>query len=430
MAVPIVTWYRSATLQIGYQARLNDFPVVSAIIFKGRNLSDQVIETIESTLTGVRQYHPFSEMVLLDSAYEKLLFEYFDEIHDLSQTNLGLSIVCTDTFFNLTCSRYWELIARNGSKNLALSFLEEICKLVDKWEMKRKGRVHKGTPYFFLTFVYREMGDIDSAFAAAFKAIREDQKSSDPLFGKGKYKEAPAYKYVTIIDDKSNFLYETVIQLRSLINTYVQEFNTKINPNFSINDLDSKFLRGNKDLENVAYIFVYTVEVIKKYLEQLHTLPANDFYKIKNLQTIFNLCLVVDKILEHKFKRTFKRNVRGRDMCISDGVVLLSAKKGWIPTLTADETRNPRALIGKISPTISDDVGKCVKDLILNPIPFNYVTLAATTPVTTEFRQMLLAHKLRNEGAHSLEKQAILVSKYKEIVEHLMFAIFIAVDAL
>ncbi len=50
--------------------------------------------------------------------------------------------------------------------------------------------------------------------------------------------------------------------------------------------------------------------------------------------------------------------------------------------------------------------------------------------VNPEMRDMLFAYKLRNEAAHTIKKETVLVSKYKQIIEHLMYSIFISIDAL
>ncbi len=47
-----------------------------------------------------------------------------------------------------------------------------------------------------------------------------------------------------------------------------------------------------------------------------------------------------------------------------------------------------------------------------------------------EMRFMLLAYGLRNIGAHAIEKQNVFVSRYREIVESLMFSIFVAINAI
>jgi hypothetical protein len=416
---------QTAKLIIPYEDQPNDFPKVGNILFNGQKLGDLLTAFMQSALVNTAKYMPFQERVWLDPAFETMMTEYFDELVAISQRHPDLSVVCADRFFEFSCTRYWDLIVNQGSKNLAVDLLEEICKCVDKWEKARKQRVHKGTPYYFLTYGYREMGDVDSAFAAAFKAIEEDRQTSRLIFADERYKQSPAFKYITLVDDRANFLHGTVIKLRSLLEEYVKEYKT-LNPNFSINEIDTKLLNGKKDLQQIAFVFVYSLELIKKYRDQLYTLPSNDFYKIRNLSNLFNLCLVVDKVLEQKFKRKFKKYTGNDRMYISDGVVLLFEAKGWIPALTLQQRTNPRSLIGSTTPVLSDELALYAKELVFSPLPMTF-GYGAGVPLTDDMRNLILAYKLRNEAAHSLKKETILVTKYEEIVKHLMFAIFAAI---
>lgn len=421
----------SSQMKILFLQQPNNFPIVKDILFNGKQLHNLLIPKIKSTLVGTKQYRPYSDMINFDPNFEKFAIDYFDELHILSQSNLDLSIVCADKFFEIVCSIYWDLISKKGSKNQACTFLEKIVHLVEKWENPRQHkRIHKGTPYYFLTFVYREMGDIESAFATAFKAIREDKKSYS-IFGSGQYKKAPAYKYVTILDDVNNYLYETVTELRDMLGEYITQYQGQINPNFTIADVDSKFLQNGGQLENLAFVFVYTLELIKKYQNQIPSLPKNDFYKIKNLHNIFNLCLIVDKILQHKYKRRFgrRKNRPNQKMYISDGIFLLFEDKNWI-NLTANEKRQMGALIGSINHRLPNAPKALTEQLILNPQANQFNLQNGTFTVTNEMRNLLFAYKLRNLGAHSLESHTILVSKYNEIIKHLMFAIFSSINAL
>ena len=385
----------------------------------------QLIKQYNSAnFVGICKYGSYRERVSLDPQFRTFAHQIFDEIHNLQTNNLALSVGSADYFFNHVCGLYWDLIVNKGSKNLACAFLEEICLMVNKWE-NRSRRIHKGTPYYFLTFAYREMGDIDSAFASAFKAIHEDEKSVDPILGAGSYKNSPAFKYASIVDDKANYLYDVVVEIRDMINMYITKFQSHVSYQFSIVDIDNKFLRGDPDLEDVAHFFVYTLESINKYLNQIPTLPRNDFYKLKNSRDIFNLCLVIDKILQYKYESSFKSYRPGRSMYISDGIVLFFDEKGWIPALTNAQKRDPKSYMN-IQPPLPNSTTRKINKILSNTslLTFN------GSPVNDEMRFMLLAHCLRNIGAHEIKKLSIFVSRYKKIVENLLFSVFVSINNL
>ena len=417
--------FKSGNLTLLYQDVSGDTPRVSLVLLNGRRLDELILSRIGSTLVDTHKYSPYKEHIVLDQNFEKLAFKVFDEIVNLQKVDPALAVGCADYFFGYACTLYWDLIKNRGSKNQARILLEKICLIVDKWEKRRKKRIHKGTPYFFLTFVYRQMGDIDSAFASAFKAIKEDQDSKDPILGSSAYKTSPAYKYASIVDDKDNYLYDAVAELRKMLKGYVTEFNKLVPHRFSIGQVDIKFFQGGARLEQLGHFFVYTLESIRKYLAQMQTLPDNDFYRMKNTRDIFNLCLITDKIIESKYIASFRNHVPKRDMYMSDGVVLLFEDKQWVTSLTPNQKKNPKKNL-KISPRLPKDPKDLIDKLFLNPISFTCNNRA----VNIEMRFVLLAYGLRNIGAHEIEKQDVFVSEYKKIIKWLIFSIFVAVSSL
>ena len=67
--------------------------------------------------------------------------------------------------------------------------------------------------------------------------------------------------------------------------------------NFCIKRIDQKI--SNMNLKDIRGLFNYSIESLLKYRNQFTQLPLqNDFYRIMNIQNIFNMCLVMDKILE------------------------------------------------------------------------------------------------------------------------------------
>lgn len=424
MTTPILSTI-SGNLRIFHTNPQNAIPFVVKIEFNGKDLAQLINQYTSTNFVGTRKYGSYKERVALDPNFKTFACQFFNEIHRLQTNYPALSVSCADYFFNHVCRFYWDLILNKGSKNLACAFLEEICVMVNKWENKSR-RIHKGTPYYFLTYCYREMGDIDSAFASAFKAIQEDKLSVDPILGVGAYKNSPAFKYASIIDDKGNYLYNVVMDIRGLLDNYIRKFQNHIQYQFSLTDMDSKFLQGNTGLEDVAHFFVYTLESINKYLNQLPMLPKNDFYKMKNSRDIFNLCLIIDKILQFKYQISFNRYVHPkRSMYISDSIVLFFEDKGWISRLTNSQKRNPKSNVN-IQPTLPKGTTSRINKILssTSPLTFN------GSPVNDEMRFMLLAYVLRNIGAHEIKKLNIFVSRYKKIVENLLFSVFISVNNL
>jgi len=407
---------------IDYDMVPNEIPKIKTVIYKGENLASLIQTRIYSTIYGTKQYQPFKEFIQIDPEFEKLGFEIFREINGVQQIKPEMAIALADFFFNQICIFYWSLI-RNGSKNLAQIFLEKICLLVDGWEKQTK--IHKGTLYYFLTFVYRELGNTDAAISSAFKAIEEDKRNLDPLFGVGTYKKSPAYKYVSLKDDKNNYLFDTICELRKFLNDYAIKFD-KIE-SFSLQDLDKKiFQSSNNELEQIGHFLMYNVELISKYEKQMSTLPHNDFYRMKNIRDIFNLCLITDKILQIKYETVFKQYGNTRKMYIKDGVVLLFEDKKWINSLSNSEKKDPRSVLNKIQPEIPDKLVDLITQFFTAPIKFT----CCGKNLNYQMRFMLFASALRNMGAHEIGKDDTYVEKYALVIKWLFYSIFVALKAL
>lgn len=415
-------------LRLTYRNPSNQIPSVTSVIFDGQDLSNLTNKLIFSTLVGTRRIQPFEEVVNVENAFQDLIVKFFNELTLLKTVRRDLAVGCADFFNQHICKFYWHLICNIGSKNIANAFLETICTIVDKWEKKTGQEIHKGTPFYFLTFGFLQEGDIDSAFASMFKAINEDKKSIDPILGKGAYKMSPAYKYVSLVDDKNNYLYDSITNLRKMVRKYITKFNRKITakPRFSIGKLDSRLLQNDdEDIQQIKHLFTYSLEKNRAYLKQMKSLPENDFYKIKNANLFFNLGLITDKILEKIYIKAFRIHVPRRSMTMSDGVALLFEDKGWIGSLPIAKKRDPRRALN-FTPNIPKDPKDLIEKFFLNPVTFH----CNGRSMNFEMLAMQTAVKLRNFAGHNIKKQDIFVKKHSEIVEWLLSSIFVAVSVM
>jgi hypothetical protein len=232
-----------------------------------------------------------------------------------------------------------------------------------------------------------------------------------------KYKQSPAYKTATINDSKENTLYEIAVRpVRDLVSSHATDFSKSTGLVFSLNDFQSNFL-DRPDLEKVVFFFVYNVynHVQRNRFKQAPLFFENDFSKLRNLDSIFNMCLVIEEILQHKYAR-----IR-TNYYISDGVLDLAAANAWIPTgKTREETE--KQFFSKLTGV----------DLRLDPSATVPVILSGKItydggPLRPELRYLLLAWHLRNYGGHNVRAQDILVQSYDRIFEWLMFALFVSI---
>ena len=112
----------------------------------------------------------------------------------------------------------------------------------------------------------------------------------------------------------------------------------------------------------------------------------------------------------------------GRDVRDYERAATVTQAIAWFHALQG----NPGELNAHLTPTVSG-----------NPAPAPDVTVPTLldrtmtyqgAAVTEQMSWPLLSWHLRNYAAHDLAPQSVLVSRYEEIVDALLYALFLAVD--
>lgn len=374
------------------------------------------IRTIVFQLTSVPS---IGRAPVLPDELHQLANQVFDAIDDLVRKGLNTFVALTaaDRFFEsfTLLPRY---LSSFGFQLAASQTWAQLIQWTLVWEKSHSTQIHKGTPFFFLGMNLIFQGDIDTGFLFIYNAMEGDKASYRAMGQADRYKQAPAYMTATIVDNPANVLHETVVRpIRGAISNYVTSFSQATNLPYTLGDFQACFL-GNPDLEieKLVFFFVYNmyVHIQRNRFKQLPQFFDNDFSKIKNLDSIFNMCLIIEELLQHRFGKT------GTNYFISDGVLDLVAAKTWI---TAGKTREEteKQFFSKLAGV----------DLRLDPSTTVPVILSGNItygglPITPELRYLLLAWHLRNYGGHNIRVQDVLVKSYDQIFEWLIYALFIA----
>lgn len=409
-------------IQISYLDTQDIFPLIVDARINDENISEIIGDCLNELKYKLTPASPWDEEIILPDSLNEIMDITFNAIRNLYDNDEKyLSVSLADYFFNLCAKLSWKIIAVNGSKNLASEFLEILILKTREWEDSRGILIHKGTPYYFLTSIYLSMNDVDSGFASMFKAIEEDKRTKyDATNNYDEYKKSAAYKYASLLDDKFNYLYHSVMRIRSYIDGVINIFNQNTTYNLSLNDVDQKFL-NNDDMEELKFVFVYVLEKFLKYHDQFSEFKlSNEFYELRNSSNIFELCIIVDKILEKKYESKYRITFPNRRLYLSGLVWCLFDDKGWITGINhAGELKD------NLSPNILD----------MSPErTFHHITSGSATlsgvPISNEMGAILLTWRLRNWSAHTLKREKIFVSKYQELFERLMWAFLIAIEAI
>jgi hypothetical protein len=362
-------------------------------------LHDRIAASLQTSRFGLTfQLDPQISQICQD------VFDFADWIYT-AQNNASLAAGVTDYLFNgFTLASIPLMFA--GANVASSSIWLEVCKEVWRWESSHGKKVHKGTPYYFLGGTYILCGNLDAGFLFVHNAIEEDKRLAQTTGNPNGYKRAPAYMFASLIDDPNNFLYDLVREMKHEVENYIGSYVNTIRGTFDFQTFNTKFLE-NEELEEEKFMFVYNLETLiqQKKLSRAE-LVNNEFSRLRNLDIIFNLCLLVDKVLQQRFGKEY----------ISQNIVELCRTEGWI---SQNDLENLRTQI---------DFNNQPDTIIPKLLPLNLTY--NSQPLPKELSCMLVAWRLRNYGGHNLKGQSVLVNNYPDIIMVLMYALMIAINKL
>lgn len=293
-----------------------------------------------------------------------------------------------------------------------------ILEFVWQWENAHEV-IHKGTPYYFMGENCLQMGDVASAYICFYNAVEEDKKNY-PVLGMS-FKSAPAYLTVSLVDNPNNRLHQSmVLPLRDYLNSLLQTYNSSFNGNLSLGRLDQVFLQSD-DLDSIKSFFIANLHEIY-HLTPLNSanMIRNDYSKLKAIDSLFNLALVADQILAHRFLQ----GVTGRNRSMANSIYQLALH---LKLVTQTSVRDPRDYLDKVRPKPNDP--NSTPDTTL-PGFLDALATYDAQPLDPRMRVALTALYLRNFGGHHVEGSNIVVTRYEDVLASVVNAIFVSLETL
>lgn len=361
------------------------------------------------------------ERLYIAPEFEEISNEIFDAISTLSDKKEYLLARSLADYYFERFTILWQYFLMHQRHVLGTVLWQHVCRIIWNWEKKNSNKIHKGTPYFFLGENLLRQGNIDIAFLFIYNAIEEDKRFSNQYGDANFYKHLPAYMFASIVDNPRNRLYPFVNVLRSEIKNRIDAYNSEYGKHFSFADFDKKFLENNA-LEWEKYLFVYSLNNLKNSKDiVIKELENNEFSRLKNLDTIFNLCLVIDNIIG-----------KNGGSHISDRIQKLCKSKSICAGKTClqiCESRQSKDKVKKECCQIYDSLGfgpnKNMKQAINDCLSLNY---PLGKPVRKEILNLIFIWGLRNYGGHNIESETIFVEKFEEILQLMFNGLFIILE--
>jgi hypothetical protein len=381
----------------------------------GRPLDDLLLSYLRETEISVKD--PFdreSKQVKFVPEVEDLCSKIFDAIKQIRDKGDLEDAPLLGSRLYESFASYWisELLS-SGRDVIGIKLWRQVLSITQKWEKNKKEFIHKGTPFFFLAENYLLVGDRDLGFQYLYSALLDDTELGKKVPSFNYPLRAPSYLTSTIKDDPANKMYPLVQELRSSLDTYILAYKQEYSNTFSINDLDKKFF-DNKDLKDIVSFFVFNFMYLVESKNYGSTIdPLNEMTKLRNLDLIFNFCLIVDKSLELAENR-HDRSI-GQTHYFSAGIIWISKYRGWL------SERDLRSLMFDLN---KKDPDKVIPRLLSRKVKFK------NKPIQRALHDLLVTYKFRNYGGHNIKQQKCLTNKFNDIIYCLFNSLFMAVELL
>jgi len=347
-------------------------------------------------------YHAV-DVLYIPTEFDAICFRIFDTIEEMnSQTEFILSVYLANFLFQ-QFTILWTYYLTHNRHLMGTKLWQHACRITWQWEGSHNMKVHKGTPYFFLGGNQLMQGNLDNAFLFIHNAMEEDIRYSDQIIDQLLYKTMPAYLFSSLIaDDPRNYLFPYVHGAKRKIDSFILDHNVLLSKNFPYSNFDIKFLK-NQDLEEIKFFFVYNLFTMINH-DNMDTkeLQKNEFSKLRNLDLIFNLCLIIDETMKKKTNQEY----------ISESIKQLCSSK-------LNET-DAHGIFAKLD--FRNDFENAVKTCLSLNYSYN------SRSINKEVLLLILVWGLRNFGGHKIEARELFVDNYQNLVKQLLSVLFLTIE--
>jgi len=321
-------------------------------------------------------------------------FDFFDH-----NTNFAVH----DGYFN-NFTIIWRNFLNQGLFKKAEEIWNQALGIAYEWETARGRLLHKGTPFYFLGVTYVLDGDLTKGFLLMHQALEEDKRTHNT-----DHPDTPAYAFVTLNYRKAEqFFRFKVEEISGFLSEKINIYCSQRGSHLSLDDFKSKFLE-NTDLQDVVFLFVYSLFELKKLFDTDERLTQNVFSSLLDTNIIFNLCSFIDRTINNI-------NPNQGRLTLYDQLVYLSSQA----TLAINGNK-----LREINKDRDTNFSGTLNDILQSRYSFD--DGYSPTPIETD---IMTTYFFRNFAAHKIENQPTIYQNFKEIIERILNTLFFSVETL
>ncbi|MFW9988488.1 MAG: hypothetical protein ACFFC3_07520 [Candidatus Odinarchaeota archaeon] len=371
---------------------------------------------------------------LVNGELELICDTFFKAIKDIreNQNDYTSANNLADYFFN-QFHPIWGTFRNIYDSFQEIDLWNHILDEVHEWEEQNNFKIKKSIPFFRNTTNFLDIGNFDFAFYYAHKSLEEDKDhclKENPNYD---YHTSPAFLFVSMNMEKRQYLYWTIRDFVKKLEEFIDKYNNRFNENFSYQIMKNRFFSNYTEFEDEILYFTYLfmTRFYKVYNIETFELYDNEFAKMRNLNYILSFCILIDQILGKRINAT---NTKETFFSYKSYKLIEQLSNG----LFSEQSNQDRKFIKKkvrfyksslyfSYPKLSTRSIKFMLKRNKKIYPFNS---SYTDKENKKIINTMLIYFLRNHGAHDLKLEYLDTKTFQDLLEALLFQIFIVIQTL
>lgn len=289
-----------------------------------------------------------------------------------------------------------------GARLADLRLLDIGLQVTHEWESRTRQRVHKGSGYYFAAMRDIVLGDLDRGFLYMHQALVEDQRSSDSLAP-----DTPALAFVTMNAAKLDQAFgQEVARYADAVERRLATYRSSGRGSLGFADLRARSLARPGLLEPLFSLVFVVARIIRLEQPTVAFARDNQFARLLFGQIAFDLCLIIDQMLNERFPGSGRFLRLGAEYATAAGLGI-----------------GQRDL-----QDANDRFGKDFPGTLATVLDGTYRgSRGGVADLDADF---LVAYGVRNRMAHGTATEAAIEERFEEIEARLFFVVFSILERL
>lgn len=181
---------------------------------------------------------------------------------------------------------------------------EELLKMLYKEDPIKYQLIHKGTPFYYMSWLAFDFRDFEKALFYIDAAISEDIRAHQNTVTPDRWIECPGSAILTFRDSQQQVAQRTIVEIKNCLLEQLDRFNSISGQNWTLEDFINRFvlclLKDNTKRTIVTAFYVFLME-FKDRLTQLQLRSSIGGSIAPFIGHLFRGALIFESLLKHLY---------------------------------------------------------------------------------------------------------------------------------